>query len=183
MKNFNRRDFLKLTGLTALALTFSACGSSAAKDPKALLDSINEYRAAHGLSELRYSKALEDWAKLDMQCFASANSTSENLENWRFAPGSAMPTPEYYSIAYALLYEEGLDPDSVLCYGTEETFVSGESIHTLNKLYPETEADLNLQMAGMAAGTAGMDGIGIALVRIDGNLYWYAVMAQKSAGA
>lgn len=182
MKTYNRRDFLKLTGLTALALTFSACGSAAAKDPQALLDSINEYRAEHGLSEFIYNDALEDWAKLDMQCFATANSTSENLENWRFAPGVAMPKPEYYSIAYTL-YGEGFDPNSVLCYGTENDLVDGESIDTLNKLYPETEAELNLQMASMAAETAGMDGIGIALVSIGGKLYWYAVMAKKSAGA
>ena len=168
MKNCNRRDFLKLTGLTALALTFSACGSAPAKDPKALLDSINEYRASNGLSALIYNDALEDWAKLDMQCFKAENSADATmtLDDWY-----AGNFETYFSIGDKLA-TDGFDTNKIRRFGVVDT-VAGCS---LTKLYPTTEAALKAQMAELTMKADTYSYIGIAMAEFDGETYWLAAM-------
>ena len=190
MKTYNRRDFLKLTGMSALALTLAACsdGPSApaapaapAKDAQAIFSAINAYRKEKGLKELVYNKTLDTWANQDAKCFETANSTAANLENWRFMPRqdegeTGVLKPEYYSILMALGEEGFVNADATL-YGMAET---SSSEYTLNKPYPETEEELKAQMEDMAA-TIGnkMRYIGIALVTIEGKTYWIAILLGK----
>ena len=186
MKNYNRRDFLKLTGASALALALAACGGPSApsvptKDAQALFAAINACRKEKGLKELVYNKTLDTWANQDAKCFEAANSTAANLVNWRFMPRqdegeTGVPKPEYYSIMMALGEEGFVNADATL-YGMAET---SSSEYTLNKPYPETEEELKAQMEDMAA-TIGnkMRYIGIALVTIEGKTYWIAILLGK----
>lgn len=190
MKIYNRRDFLKLTGMSALALTLAACSdgpsvpaapAAPAQDAQTLFAAINASRKEKGLKELVYNKTLDTWAHQDAKCFETANSTAANLENWRFMPSvddkeDAAPKLEYLEIQMALQKEGFVNADAEL-YGMEET---SSSEYTLNKLYPETEEALKAQMEEMAAEIGDrMRYIGIAPVKVGGKTYWIAVMFGK----
>ena len=178
MKNFNRRDFLKLTGLTALALTFSACGSSApsvpSQDAQSLFDAINAYRVDKGLNKFTYDTDLAAYAALNAECFETQGKTTISLEtygNWLTS------RKEDYDAVYGKLLVKDIQGSTCMPYGTTST----ETEMTLTAPCPATEEELQTQLDAMAAkfGSVKKYYIGIALATISGQPYWIAVVAEK----
>ena len=138
MKTYNRRDFLKLTGLTALALTFSACGSTPsapaapAKDAQALFAAINACRKEKGLKELKYDPDLEAYVTLDVKCFETQGKTKITMPDY----GNWMMTshPTDYTALRGKLQAKLINGSTCTYYGLAST----ETDLTLTALYPAT---------------------------------------------
>lgn len=183
MKTYNRRDFLKLTGMSALALTLAACGGGPSvpavpsQDAQALLKAINAYREKEGKTPLIRNENLERMAKQDVKCFETAGAITADFSSWYYEDGTTNPNEKYTAIVTSLNNELGGISDGKT-YGVNPngTMFMNTGLCTLDKPFPETEAELTAQMADMLEKTANMLYIGIALVSIGGKPYWYAVM-------
>ena len=187
MKNFNRRDFLKLTGLTALALTFSACGSSkpdvpATEDAQEILDEINAYRDSKGFKPLVYNKNLENWAAEDIRCFETQNTTKvggANWSNWHMKADGTDMKPEYAS-AIDGLKNEGFNSLAPEYFGVKETGTEENKQYDLNVVFPATATELQNQIAELTNQfNDTVRYIGIASAAINGQTYWVAMMLPK----
>ena len=185
MKNYNRRDFLKLTGMSALALTLAACsdGPSApaapavpAKDAQALYAAIAASRQKKCLRSFLYDSDLEAYAKLNAEYFediGKAKVTNEEFNDWSNEPEH----DKKWNDTVSAMRANGLKVTQIKYYGIADP----ENDMRLTTLYPETEGALKTQMETMAE--AFKDDvqyyIGISLVKVEGKTYWIAMLATK----
>ena len=179
MKNYNRRDFLKLTGASALALALAACGggpsgpAAPAQDAQSLFAAINAYRESNSLKKLTYDNDLEAYVKLDVECFenqGNAKITQADYQNWMLSH-----TDDYTALQGKLMMK-GYNGSTTTYYGLAST----ETDMTLTSLYPAAEEELQTQLAAMATEIGDtMDYIGITLTTIGGRKYWVAMLATK----
>ena len=182
MKNYNRRDFLKLTGASALALSLAACGggpsgpSAPAQDAQALYAAIKATREEKGLKAFIYDTDLEAYAELNAECFEDVGKdqvTNDQFNDWVSEPEN---DNEFGDIVSAL-NKKGLKSTKINYYGIADP----EHDMRLTTLYPDTDEALKTQMDAMAEKFAGVLQyyIGIALVKIDGKTYWIAMLTTK----
>ena len=188
MKTCNRRDFLKWTGMSALALTLAACsdGPSApaapavpAKDAQALFAAINADRKGRGVEELVYNKNLETLARQYTSCFEKQQVTSADFDKW-CSDTTVNPDAEKFQAELNQI-QSALSADgfvgSTVIYGLEE---SGDN-WLLNAPYPETETERKQQLEEFAEKFDGMRYIGISLATVKGKTYWVASLLPKKA--
>ena len=181
MKIYNRRDFLKLTGMSALALTLAACSdgpsvpaapAAPAQDAQTLFAAINAYRESNSLKKLTYDKDLEDYVKLDVKCFETqgkAKITMEDYGKWLITLHSTD-----YAVIRGKLQAKHIEGSTCTYYGLDST----ETDMTLTLLCPGDEEELKTQLAAMATSIGNtMDYIGITLTTIGGKKYWAAMLA------
>ena len=176
MKNYNRRDFLKLTGMSVLALTLAACGGGSSapaapsQDAQSLFAAINAYRESNSLKKLTYDKDLEDYVKLEVGCFETQGKTKISLETYENWVTSRL---DDYTTLRGKLIAKHYNGSTSAYYGLTPT----ETDLTLTALCPATEEELKAQLAAMATSIGDTDYIGITLTTIDGKKYWAAMLA------
>lgn len=133
MRDFTRRDFLNLSGASALALALAACGSSGGGAPatatEAQMESVvNDYLKGKGLNELKHEDLLAEYAKV-----SAAVCKAHDSEYDTFEPTAA--ELEKMTAAERNLMESGhFSEDTV-----SETLPIG--------LFPESETELSAQLA------------------------------------
>ena len=167
MKKLARLTALLLTG--ALLLVLTACGAETEQQAKQrLLDEINSYRASIHLDQLEEVKQLSDAEQELIEHFRAAGKTvlpkseaDEALDDW----GSATEGWSYYD-------------DFGLELSTGE---SGEEIRFLSAKVPantpEGKAELRTTLGSSGDfNCKDCKSIGIAVVTIDGQMYWSCYM-------
>ena len=167
MKKLARLTALFLTG--ALLLVLTACGAETEQQAKQrLLDEINSYRASIHLDQLEEVKQLSDAEQELIEHFRAAGKTvlpkseaDEALDDW----GSATEGWSYYD-------------DFGLELSTGE---SGEEIRFLSAKVPantpEGKAELRTTLGSSGDfNCKDCKSIGIAVVTIDGQMYWSCYM-------
>ena len=167
MKKLARLTALLLTG--ALLLVLTACGAETEQQAKQrLLDEINSYRASIHLDQLEEVKQLSDAEQELIEHFRAAGKTvlpkseaDEALDGW----GSATEGWSYYD-------------DFGLELSTGE---SGEEIRFLSAKVPantpEGKAELRTTLGSSGDfNCKDCKSIGIAVVTIDGQMYWSCYM-------
>lgn len=167
MKKLARLTALFLTG--ALLLVLTACGAETEQQAKQrLLDEINSYRASIHLDQLEEVKQLSDAEQELIEHFRAAGKTvlpkseaDEALDDW----GSATEGLSYYD-------------DFGLELSTGE---SGEEIRFLSAKVPANTPEGKAELWAALKGSGKfMDEdckhIGIAVVTIDGQMYWSCYM-------
>ena len=159
MKDFTRRDFLKLTGASAVMLTLAACGSSGGGTPatatEAQMESVvNNYLKGKGLNELKHEDLLAEYAKV-----SAAVCKAHDAEYDDFEPTAA--ELEKMTAAERKLMESGhFSEDTV-----SETLPIG--------LFPESETELSAQLAAYESDLrSNQRYIGTAATTIKGKPYW-----------
>lgn len=177
MKNYNRRDFLKLTGMSALALTLAACGGGSSapavpsQDAQSLFAAINAYREDKGLNQFTYDTDLEAYVKLDVKCFETQGKTKITMTDYGNWLTSQLPD---YNALRGKLMVKHINGSTCTYYGLTST----ENDMTLTAPCPATEEELQTQLAAMTTKIGDtMDYIGITLTEISGKTYWVAMLA------
>ena len=190
MKTMNRRDFLKLTGASAVVLTLAACGSSGGapatpttgKEQK-LYNAINAYLAEDGCAPLVYSEGMQDAANAFAGVFKAMGSASIKVDlsdekfmtlfnNMMDSIRDGMKKAGYPN---ADSEARNFMTDS---YGVK--FVGEDTIHLIAP-YAEDKLEAQLSEFKTDTGAAGYTKekpgyIGIATVEIDGVTYWIAAV-------
>lgn len=167
MKKLARLTALLLTG--ALLLVLTACGAETEQQAKQrLLDEINSYRASLELDQLKEVKQLSDAEQELIEHFRAAGKTvlpkseaDEALDDW----GSATEGWSYYD-------------DFGLELSTGE---SGEEIRFLSAKVPANTPEGKTELLAAlkdcpAFNISNCKSIGIAVVTIDGQMYWSCYM-------
>ena len=177
MKNYNRRDFLKLTGASALVLALAACGGGPSapavpsQDAQSLFAAINAYRESNSLKKLTYDTDLEAYVKLEVACFEAQGKTKITIEDYESWVTSYLTD---YTALRSKLLAKGYNGSTCTYYGLAST----EADLTLTALCPAVEEELKAQLAAMATSIGDtMDYIGITLTTIGGKKYWVAMLA------
>ena len=170
MKKLARLTALLLTG--ALLLVLTACGAVAEPETEQqakqrLLEEINSYRTSHDprLAPLVEVNLLSKAEQVRIAPFRAANTTklpaSERIEASQIWTG----------MTAGLTFCDG--------YGLDGTTVDGESFGILSaKVLPNTTLQAALRSSG-AFDTEDGTSIGIAVVTIDGQMYWTCSIFYK----
>ena len=164
MKKLARLTALLLTG--ALLLVLTACGAETKQQAKQrLLNEINSYRASIHLDPLKEVKQLSEVEQELIEHFRAAGKTAlpkseadEALESWR------SKTKDW---SYCSEFGPGWDYD-------ENAYILSTKVPANT---PEGKAELLKELRD--SGTFDDDGckhIGIAVVTIDGQMYWSCCM-------
>ena len=165
MKDFTRRDFLKLSGASALALALAACGSSGGAPTtatEAQIESIvNNYRKSKGLNELKHEDLLAEYAKASAAVCKAHDAAYDDFE----------PTDaelETLEAAEHTLMEKG--------HFSEDTASDVLPI----SLFPESETELDAQLTAYDKYLRGSERyIGTATTTIKGKPYWLIFILGK----
>ena len=166
MKDFTRRDFLKLSGASALALALAACGSSGGGTPataaEAQIESVvNNYRKSKGLNELKHDDALAEYAKASAAVCKAHDAAYDDVEPTD-AESKTLETAEH------TLMEKG--------HFSEDTAGGALPI----SLFPESETELDAQLAAYDKYLLAKDRyIGSAATTIKGKPYWLIFIIGK----
>ena len=168
MKAMNRRDFLKLTGASALALALAACGSSSGSAPatatEAQIESVvNNYRKSKGLNELKHDDPLAEYAKASA-AVCKAHDTKYDDDDIELTDAE-LKTLE---AAERTLMEKG--------HFSEDTASDVLPI----SLFPESKTELDAQLATYDKYLeASQRYIGTAVTTIKGKPYWLIFILDK----
>ena len=166
MKDFTRRDFLKLSGASALVLALAACGSSGGGAPaiatEAQIESIvNNYRKSKGLNELKHDDALAEYAKTSAAVCKAHDAAYDDVE----PTDAELKTLE---AAERTLMENG--------HFSEDTASDVLPI----SLFPESETELDVQLAAYDKYLRAKERyIGTAVTTIKGKPYWLIFILDK----
>lgn len=166
MKDFTRRDFLKLSGASALALALAACGSSGSGAPSTATEAqiesvVNNYRKSKGLNELKHDDALAEYAKVSAAVCKVHDAAYDDFE----------PTDaelETLTASERTLMEKG--------HFSEDTASGVIPI----SLFPESETELDAQLAAYDKYLRANERyIGTAVTTIKGKPYWLIFILGK----
>ena len=198
MKTMNRRDFLKLTGASAVMLTLAACGSSGGGAPakpttskeQNLYNAINAYLAEEECAPLVYSEGMQDAANAFAGMFKTMGSASIKVDetNEKFMD---LFNNTMNSIRDGMKKAGYLNADSEArdfmsdSYGVK--FVDED---TLQLIAPYAEDKLETQLKEFKTATAAGSYtkekpgyIGIATVEISGVTYWIAAVKDAPSAS
>lgn len=166
MKDFTRRDFLKLSGASALALALAACGSSGSGAPSTATEAqiesvVNNYRKSKGLNELKHDDVLAEYAKASTAICKAHDAAYDNFE----------PTDaelETLAAAARTLMEKG-------------HFSADTASDVLPvSLFPESETELDAQLTAYDKDfLTSQRYIGTAAATIKGKPYWLIFILGK----
>ncbi len=194
MKAMNRRDFLKLSGASAIALAFVGCGSSGGapatpttgKEQK-LYNAINAYLAAEECTPLIYSEGLHDAASAVAGMFKTMGSASIKLssddESFNRVLSNTMD-----SIRSGLKKAGYSGNDSEVNSFIGDSYGIKVEAGIAKLIAPYADDKLETQLEAFADKTAADDYtkeepgyVGIATVEIDGVTYWIAAVKDAPA--
>lgn len=184
MKKYNRRDFLKLTGASALALALAACGGSPsapaapAKDAQAIFSAINAYLESNGQQKLTYDSDLETYVTYDFNGFDACDSAEITRSAYNEWITESLESPLYNSIR-TQLSNKGIPLDSRKYYGIDGMDSTSGNLK-LTRPFPETEAELNAQIVELSTKLGNSNSIGIVVDAIKGKTYWAAIFARNN---
>lgn len=168
MKDFTRRDFLKLSGASALALALAACGSSGSGAPSTATEAqiesvVNNYRKSKGLNELKHDDALAEYAK--------ASAAVCKAHDTKYDDADSMLTEEELETLTAAelkLMEKGRFSDS-----------TASGLLPIS-LFPESETELDAQLAAYDKYLSAKERyIGTTATTIKGKPYWLIFILGK----
>ena len=181
MKTMNRRDFLKLTGASAVVLTLAACGSSGGDAPATskeaqIENAINAYRREKGLKELKHEDVIAECAAMDISWFATRGTTSVDM--------ASLSTEDYEKRNEVLTcaVKAGF---SVAAVGNDAVIIgmsedeAGNSKLTCAFPANDTELTAQLETYKTKIEEEGLRYIGVSTAKIDGKTYWLAYLVGK----
>ncbi len=166
MKKLARLTALLLTG--ALLLVLTACGAATETEQQAkqrLLDEINSYRASlnSSLHPLKEAKALSDAERIWVEQFRTAgktrlprSKTEETHTNWE---SMTKTWTHWDSFGWDTSKDESGEWNDILSAKVPANT-------------PEGKAELLAALKGCSAFSGDYTFIGIAVVTIDGQMYW-----------
>ena len=164
MKKLARLTALLLTG--ALLLVLTACGAETEQQAKQrLLDEINSYRASIHLDQLEEVKQLSD-------------AEQELIEHFRAAGKTALPKSEADEVLDSW---RSKTKDWSYCSGFGWDWDHDENVYVLSAKVPantpEGKTELWTALKDCPAfNISNCKSIGIAVVTIDGQMYWSCYM-------
>ena len=181
MKTMNRRDFLKLTGASAVMLTFAACGADNAPAAPTIgkeaqiENAINAYRREKGLKELKHEDAIAEYAGMYTSLCEAHGTTSidwddlTELEEANIGKLQARVLEAHFSmdaIKDAVTIGMGEDEDG-----------NSKLVYT----FPANDAELSTQLVPHKENIAKAElrYIGVSTATVEGKTYWMACLVGK----
>lgn len=133
MKDMDRRDFLKLTGISVLALALAACDGTGTGTPPVAADStktkeeqafelVNAWRYQHGLSDLVYDKDIQTLLETDTKLLAKYGKLDSDGSLYVCLPEVSGEVWDEWNAAWNVLrgkgyYEESSNLNGPFYYG------------------------------------------------------------------
>lgn len=164
MKKLARLTALLLTG--ALLLVLTACGAETEQQAKQrLLDEINSYRASIHLDQLEEVKQLSD-------------AEQELIEHFRAAGKTVLPESEGDEVLDSW---RSKTKDWSYCSGFGWDWDHDENVYILPTKVPANTPEGNAELRTILGSSGNFNcknckSIGIAVVTIDGQMYWSCYM-------
>lgn len=164
MKKLARLTALLLTG--ALLLVLTACGAETEQQAKQrLLDEINSYRASIHLDQLEEVKQLSD-------------AEQELIEHFRAAGKTVLPESEGDEVLDSW---SSKTKDWSYCSGFGWDWDHDENVYILPTKVPANTPEGNAELRTILGSSGNFNcknckSIGIAVVTIDGQMYWSCYM-------
>lgn len=185
MKTMNRRDFLKLTGASAVVLTLAACGADNAPDVPApptvgkeaqIENAINAYRREKGLKELKHEDVIAEYAGMYTSLCEAHGTTSidwdglTELEQAKISEVQAHILEAHFSM-------DTVGKDAVTIGMGEDEDENPKLIY----MFPANDTELSTQLAPHKENIAKAElrYIGVSTATVEGKTYWLACLVGK----